>query len=103
MRKIILSTAIVGSLLFATPTHGETPDGTRVVIDTPQKTIVINMINLEKPTERKGDKGYTVKGYGKTWKAFIPNADSASNNHDTNGFEKPRNSDESFRFQQCGE
>ena len=63
MRKIILSTAIVGSLLFATPTHGETPDGTRVVIDTPQKTIVINMINLE----------------------------------------KPRNSDENFRFQQCGE
>ena len=103
MKKIILSAAIVGSLFFATPVSGETPDGTRVVIDTPQKTIVINMINFEKPTEEKSNKGYAVKGYGKTWMAFIPNADSASNNHDTNGFEKPRNSDESFRFQKCGE
>jgi hypothetical protein len=105
MRKIILCTALAGSLLFATPAYGEVPApaGQSIVIETPQKTIVINMINLERPTEKRDSKGYTVKGYGKTWKAFIPNADSPSNNHDTNGFEKPRNSDESFKFQQCGE
>tara|TARA_R110002096_G_scaffold429782_1_gene643010 strand:+ start:388 stop:693 length:306 start_codon:yes stop_codon:yes gene_type:complete len=101
MRNVILIAGLAGSLFFATPAYGQTPNGYETVIDTPQKTIIINMINFETTTEKK-DRGYTVKGYGKTWKAFIPNSDAPSS-HAQDGFEKPRNSDESFKFQKCGE
>jgi hypothetical protein len=87
MKNIILSTAIIGTLLFATPVQG-TP---------PKKTVVINMINIDTHKHNEDKK------YGKTWKVFIPNAKEVTSNHVHNGFEKPMNSNEDFRFQPCDE
>ena len=92
MKNIILSTAIIGTLLFATPAYG----------DPPKKTVVINMINID-AHEHNEDKKYITKKYGKTWKVFIPNAEEVPSNHAHNGFEKPMNSNEDFRFQPCDE
>ena len=92
MKNIILSTAVIGTLLFATPVQG----------DTPNKTVVINMINIDTHKYNE-DKKYITKKYGKTWEVFIPNAKETPSNHAHNGFEKPMNSNEDFRFQPCDE